>query len=430
MKICAAIWRDFIVIAIVTVLSVVALLFLLELGFRLTTPFIENKWPLRFDKEIGFLFQPLSELQVTNHLDYWTQSRTNSLGFLDREQGNNHNNDCRVVFIGDSFVEAVQVDLKDKLQVVLERLASNLHPEWHLATTAFGYSGTGQINQLAFYDAFVGNLAPRLVVLVFVKNDFANNSALLEAIRYGWDPRATPRHFVKKIGDKYSISGISADWERSAGAYFGEGNVNLDWIQKRHKWLVETSYFYNWLYTKLLFMSPGGIEWLSGSTRSDLIAKRIVKLKSDPEYAPVLADWENRFNFDIDAPAGYTYLPLAYQQALEFTRFGLEQFKRRSIRDGFQLALLVANNIHQPSRIAEGLNDADGIRIMQRVKSLGKELDIPIIDQRAFIEARGGNQSDTAFRHDQHWSKYGHRTAAASVLQYLESKPFICGDLK
>src|SRR5689334_3400937 len=72
-------------------------------------------------------------------------------------------------------------------------------------------SGTGQANQLPYYERNRAELAPDLVVLLFIKNDFANNSPLLEAVRHGWDPERSPRAFLRP---DCSRIGIAADWQR------------------------------------------------------------------------------------------------------------------------------------------------------------------------------------------------------------------------
>lgn len=51
----------------------------------------------------------------------------------------------------------------------------------------------GLINQLGYLETFVRPRKPDVIVLVFVSNDFANNSPLLEAIRVGWHPAHAPR---------------------------------------------------------------------------------------------------------------------------------------------------------------------------------------------------------------------------------------------
>ena len=56
-----------------------------EIWFRLTVPFATNVHPSQFVPGVGLIRKPLAEFRHTNNIDFWTVSRTNSLGFLDRE---------------------------------------------------------------------------------------------------------------------------------------------------------------------------------------------------------------------------------------------------------------------------------------------------------------------------------------------------------
>ena len=60
-----------------------------------------------------------------NRLDFWTISRTNTLGFLDREPISLERAaaSCHVAMIGDSYVQASEVPIADKFHVRLEELA-------------------------------------------------------------------------------------------------------------------------------------------------------------------------------------------------------------------------------------------------------------------------------------------------------------------
>ena len=171
-----------------------------EVWLRVTTPFMHSIVPWYFHPKAGLILKPNAEIRWTNGLDFWTISRTNSLGFLDREPPAPEcaAASCHVTMIGDSFVEAREVPIADKFHVRLEDLASRHLPRLSIITSAFGRRGTGQINQLAYYDEFARHLHPSLVVLVFVRNDFSDNSPILTALRLGIDPEhSTFRDSVK-----------------------------------------------------------------------------------------------------------------------------------------------------------------------------------------------------------------------------------------
>ena len=161
-----------------------------EAWLRLTIPFMHRSWSLSFVPGVGALYEPGSEVRWTNGSEFWTVSRANRWGFLDRPPPSPERAaaGCHVTLIGDSFVMAKQVPVADKVQVRLEDLARRRLPHLDVTTSAFGISGTGQVNQLPFYDHYARRLHPKLLVLVFVPNDFRNNSPALTALWNGFDP--------------------------------------------------------------------------------------------------------------------------------------------------------------------------------------------------------------------------------------------------
>ena len=172
--------------AFLLVLGVVLVAMAGEAYFRLTVPFMASSDLREFVPNVGVLRPPNTELRFTNGRDYWNVSRTNSLGFLDREPPSIERAaaTCHISMIGDSFVEAREVPIDDKFHVRLEELAA---PHLNITTSAFGRGNTGQIQQLPFYDAYARLLHPQLLVLVFVPNDFIDNSPVLRALAHEWE---------------------------------------------------------------------------------------------------------------------------------------------------------------------------------------------------------------------------------------------------
>ena len=103
-----------------------------EAYLRLTVPFVESDLPYAWSPTAGMIFTPNAEVRHTNGLDFWTISRTNSLGFPDREPVGLERAaaSCHVAMIGDSYVEALQVPIADKFHVRLEALAAEEYAIW------------------------------------------------------------------------------------------------------------------------------------------------------------------------------------------------------------------------------------------------------------------------------------------------------------
>ncbi len=366
-----------------------------EAYFRLLRPwpFTSKERAFRFVPKVGLIRQPNAEVRHTNFLDFWTVSRTNSLGFVDREPPSHARaaESCHIAIIGDSFVDAMHVPIADKFQVRLEQLAGRAAPHLDVTTSAFGISGTGQINQLPFYDEFARPLRPKLVVLVFVPNDFQNNSAILHALTSGLDPDRFPWMSAARRADgTIKLRPPDPDWRKHRLP-----RPLQDQLVNRMR-LV--SRFVNYLDAKrgAFFprdAHPRAIAW------AGLLSQR-------PRYAPLLADWTPTTRMPEAGPA--------FEEACEFTAFGLDQFKERTDRDGSALVILAVH-----SRRGEDF-------LVDRLNSMAEARGIPVIEEYDYILGRGARIKDSHWPHDGHWNATGHQWAAEALLAYLKQHPEIC----
>ena len=158
--------------------GMVALLVAGEAWMRATQPFVERDLSYEWVPDVGYHLSTHSEVRWTNRRDYFVVSRANSVGFLDREPPSpaRARTSCQVAIVGDSFVDAREVPLDDKVQVRLEEMAVRRLPAADITTTGWGQGNSGQIHQLAFWDKWIHRFSPKLVVLVVVDNDMADNA--------------------------------------------------------------------------------------------------------------------------------------------------------------------------------------------------------------------------------------------------------------
>ena len=263
-----------------------------EAWFRLTKPFMESFRPLEFVSNVGRIRPPNTEIRATNRRDYWNVSRTNSLGFVDREPPSPERAKatCHVSVIGDSFVEALQVPIEDKVHVRLEELAADRLPHLDVTTSAFGMSNTGQVHQLPFYDQYARRLHPKLLVLVFVANDFSDNTLIRTSI-------------VRKRQD----GELEAAWLPHQDPPLSRDSLPpTSWPAR-----LRNSWFALWLYDEIDGFILAGAE-----------ARRKRQTgRSSP--------FEGRLEEDT----------------LQYTRFTLEQFRQRADRDGAKLAILAIHGV-------------------------------------------------------------------------------------
>ena len=399
-------WNALLLVAGVALIGVVG-----EMYFRLRAPFLENDAPRAWFPTVGRTFTPNAEVRQTNRLDFWVESRTNSLGFLDREPIGLERAaaSCHVAMIGDSYVEALQVPIADKFHVRLEELAAEELRHLDITTSAFGISGTGQVNQLAYYDEFARTLRPALLVLVFVDNDFMNNAPILDGLQRGRDP------------DR--LIDVSA----TRGA---DGTITLrpphpPSAESRLATMASTSPLrYSRVTDRLSDMSPFA-RWLElkkrvrfpADTDPELVAWVALLSRRSPRYAALLDGWRPMTRGHILEPFLYAQdLPLVYEDALDFTGFALDQFRERADRDGAALVILTSNYMGTRGDLG-----------FDRLTALAEARGIPVIDYHDYVLRQGAEpRRDARWERDFHWNIAGHRWAAEALLEYLKENQEIC----
>lgn len=396
-------------------LGVAALLAAGEVWLRLTLPFV-HRWEESsvFRPGVGYLLAPGAEVHHTNVSDFWTIQRANSLGFLDREppEAARAAAACHVAVLGDSFVEAKEVMVADKVQVLLEALAAEQLPELDVVTTAFSGSERGQVAQLAFYDHYVRALSPKLVVLVFHDNDFADNFTPWAAVRVGIPPAGMPvPTAVRDEQGAFYLRPPSADgpylpvtrgrrWT-FLGLASDDGNSFLDRALlrvQRHSWMLR------WMGKK------GGL--LRTRPLRDLVEERLAK---SPHLAAGLSDvsWVSSLG-GHELLYARRELPAALAEGLDYTAFALAEFKARAQRDGFALVVLATEHV------------GGAAPMYQRLDKLTRAAQLDVIDLHDYIVRQGGRLADGHWSRDRHWSPTGHRWAAEALFEYLAANQDVC----
>ena len=367
----------------------------------------------RFVPNVGVMHEPNSEARFTNHLDFWTITRTNRLGFLDREpiSPGRAAESCHVAFIGDSFIEAWHVAIDDKAQVILEELAERELPHLDITTSAFGRRDYGQINQLAFYDEYARHLRPKVVALVFVNNDFRNNSNVLTALRERMDPDHLPMVTVTRGADGVlELRPPDPGYETFRMPPLPGRTQTANSVAKRAKdEAVKYSYFAKWLEYKVRKAFP------KKETRNPELIHWTELLSRRPRYSTIIQGWMPSTYANMEATFKKSELPPIFEEALEYTKFGLEQFKRRAERDGVELVILAVYRTKVYGNLP-----------FDRLTAMAKELDIPVIEQYDYIIGIGADPMSAAWKHNGHWNEDGHRWAAEALLEWLRDNQEVC----
>ncbi len=361
-----------------------------EAWLHLQEPFTEVRRPTRFVPGVGLLYEPGAEARWTNnHDEFWVAQRANRWGFLDREPPapEQATQTCHIAIIGDSFVEALEVPVADKFHVRLEELAARALPRLNITTSAYGRSGTGQINQLPFYAEYARLLRPKLVVLVFVRNDFEDNHRVLAGINKDWDPDRFP--YV--VADKTATGAITLRPPDPAARRLP----------------------------------------IAGETRSArLLRLRAERLAQDPRYQSVLEAYLSRVSESLLANGhGPGLRKLLYDptlplfgEAVEFTAFALDEFQRRVADAGASLWLLLAAGGKFQYRLGDA---SDPLRVI--VEALAEARGIPVVSLHDYLVRQGRRVHDGVFSYDGHWNLTGHRWVAEALLERLRQGPEVCG---
>ena len=384
----------------------------LEAYFRLTMPFQVSSVPREFVPKAGLLLPPDAEVRHTNHLDFWTISRANSWGFLDREPPSPERAaaTCHVTMIGDSFVEAKEVPIRDKFHVRLEELAASRLPHLDVTTSAFAVENTGQVQQLPFYDEYARKLRPKLLVLVLVPNDFLDNSPVLRAITQGWDPEHLPYTSITKRPDG------TMELRPPDPGY---DDLRLPVLPGGLESLVDRVAAISWLGTWLRAKKRNWYRIWRPSFVAQKVVGRLEILSQQPRYAALLEGWQSVTGIWSEMLRGFdrrSFRPPVFKDALYRTAFALEQFEERADRDGVRLVIL-ASHVWKNAAAA-------GIHLS--LDEMAATLGIPVIDQADYILRQGARLADARWLHDGHWSPAGHQWAAEALLEYIEQRPEIC----
>lgn len=387
-----------------------------EVWLRLALPFVD-RWEegAVFRPGVGFLLAPGAEVRHTNLSDFWSIQRANSLGFLDREppEAARAAAACHVAVMGDSFVEASEVAVADKVHVRLEALVAERLPGLDVVTTAFGRNNTGQFAQLAYYDHYVRALVPKLVVLVFFKDDFGDNYTPLGALRRNQPPAglsflsaARDEHgafylrppspdgpYLPLIrGRRWTFLGLASD----------DGNSLVDRALLR---VQQRSWMVRWL---------GKKGMLRSRPQRDVWEERLAK---SPELRAAFSDlsWVSTLGQEHEMLFARRELPSGLAEGLDYTAFALAEFKARARRDGFALVLLATEHV--------GGADAP---MFQRLDGLARAARIDVVDLHDYILRQGGRLADAQWREDWHWNLQGHRWAAEALFEYLAANQDVC----
>ena len=183
-KRCGDRFRNIAINASVLLSSIAVLVFFLEVALSIAK--VNNKSTIRFLPGKGVTYIPGAYYRHTK--EGFSEGYFNSHGFRDSERAYEKPLDTfRILVLGDSYVEALQVALEDTFPALLEKRLNEKPRSMKFEVLAMGQSGFGTADEFMRYQNFGVAFSPDLVILAFLTgNDIRNNSKILNRASMGF----------------------------------------------------------------------------------------------------------------------------------------------------------------------------------------------------------------------------------------------------
>lgn len=371
-------WKNLILVAA----SLLASLLVAEAFFRFYAPLPGNLPTARrtkhWDQELGFVFKPGSEFKFwkwnsRGEKIFESTQVINAWGFADQPVPDVWPEDgLRIMILGDSFAEALQVEMDEKLGALLER-SLGAAIEVPVEVSTLGRSGTGQATQYSSWRKYRDVVRPQILVLMLVSNDIRDNHPELSARYTGMNPLHPPRPYFM-----LSDSGDDGLFEIPLDAEYRKHRESMLPLPRRNKQLSRHSALLRYLQTR---------------RRDDTIrfgAHRVYKGRH-VDYA--------MFEYSDDA------VP---RNAREITRRVLAKFARECRERNIHLVLLVAKGAANLRALNKDIMTTfDGW-----VKEWAQELEVDYLSVYQESLDRNRPFSELSLKGDGHWNSQGHLFAA------------------
>jgi hypothetical protein len=311
----------------------------------------------------------------------------------------------RILVLGDSYIEALQVQLEDSFPAQLERLLNARTSSARFEVLALGQSGFGTAQEYLRYLNFGIAYDPDLVILAFLtRNDFRDNSKFLSREGLGF-------YYVYDQDHHIMLDRSLADAYENTLSY-----------PKR---------LFQWLKTKSHLLS--------------LISERIYLFRrqiSEARFAEAHADRDSAGDDKAKALDLFSDLniyrrdpPLPWKETFEITKEIIRAFKKSVEEHGSRFLLLGLSNaeqVHpevgsklqnqhnldldyeQPDRILEEFAKENGVLFLKLMPAFRAHH----LKTGQFLHGFGSS-------HGGHWNQAGHRLAAELTFQFLKERHLV-----
>jgi hypothetical protein len=284
----------------------------------------------------------------------------------------------RIGVFGDSYVEAMQVDLQ---ATFFRRIPGKLAGQ-KLEILAFGISGWGTVDSLVTYRHQASLYDLDIIIYPFVKNDPGDNSHTLQSRRRGI---VTPTHTASLASNDDGFIIHRPDGPESEPRH-----------RRFARLLKNRSLLARILHSRLQILL------LDQAPHSRVLQSRVPQSRVPP--ASTFSDQE--------APPSH-WPPALLEESKALTHALLRVWSREVRADGRDFLLLYTPR--GPEELSGNLPPED--HWFPWVEEVCADLGIPLIDPRDALRAR---QQSGEPVYDDHWSPSGHEVISTVLSQYLE----------
>lgn len=386
--------RELLAVAVLVVGATLFSFMLLEVGVRMLHLVPDRFWEP--DPLVGARLTPGSS-------GWWTQEdrefvvpiQINSQGRRDVERDlTKRPGTFRILVVGDSFVEALQVPLESAFPRVLEHdFQTDGHP--NVEVLGAGVSGFGTASELLFFQEEGRRYQPDVVLLAFYPgNDVKNNSPTLE--------------------DRFKpIYGEDGSLQRVEGYVRAERGGWSAWLPRSEAYVYARQ--------MLLLRYPRVSDFL---VRYGLVQPDVVRRAPERDGIPV--------DYGVYAASETA----EWQDAWQRTDRLLAALRQQVGASGARFAIVVLSTRDQvypasweqiqaaTARMREQQWDLDAPQ--RRIAAWCDAHDVPcLLLGPVFREVAGHNQEPLHYPREGHWTAAGHRLAAATIKDFLEQRQLV-----
>lgn len=369
--------------------------------------------------------------------------KINSSGFHDSKfREKKAANVFRIVVLGDSFVESLQVPIEKTFHKVLEKkLNSRQGRHKMFEVYSYGMSGNGTFLNYLYLRNYALKYRPDLVVDAFlVGNDLRNDSRELTSL-YG-----------KQTGDKADPQALPilndqgrVDFPASV-ANFPSPEVRSRPGQSAFMRIASRSAFFTWLYPRYqtarlkVYYLVRGIKAAPGNNQNE--AARIggsadgkksgkeIEIAATPQPGDREGDKKRDTGLDrvpVDEQVYLDRYPPLWNDAWQTERELLCEIRALSEKVGARfllVSLAESTRITRQSR-GPGLDYDKPERVLTKICGEHDISYLPLLP--VFRERFKGENKAASFPCDGHWNETGHQWAGEAIFEFLESHPSLIG---